>query len=125
MIFGDIGALVEWVTAWWSILLSYGAAGLAIAGLVAAAIFLPFVPRFRLVCIIAAAVTLGHTVAFTVGIKQGADRVRAEWNQGLAREAKQGEAQRKDAERTVAAEPPASVRDDVWNRDGWTDGKRP
>ena len=79
----------------------------------------------RIAIIAAAGLVVSHTASFTVGIKKGADRVKANWDQSLAIETKQGEKARADAERTVGADTPDSVRLDEWNRDNWKDGKRP
>lgn len=110
---------------WWGIVVSYGVAGIAVIGLLAVALFAPLGPRARLAAFAAAALIVALTASYTVGLKQGADRVKRDWDWTLQVEAKDGEEARTDAERTVPAEPPASVRDDIWNRDGWKDGKRP
>jgi hypothetical protein len=115
-----LGWIWHWLSSWWDIMLAYGQAGFAMAALVAIAILVPWIGfKARIGCLIAAAITLGHTIAFTVGIKKGADRVKADWDWTLGVEEKQGEQDRADAERFVRPELPDSVQlaNDPWNRD--------
>ena len=117
---GNLFTAWHWLTSWWDIMLSYGTAGLIVSGLVAVAVFVPGIGlKGRLIVLVAAGLVVSHTASFTVGIKKGADRVKANWDQSLDTEAEHGEKARADSERAVRAEPPASVRGDAWNRDGW------
>lgn len=110
----------HWVTNWWPIMLSYGVVGLWIAGLVAASVLIPWLNfKVRMALVGIAGLIVLTTAAFTVGIKKGADRVKADWDWQLELEAKQGEKLRDDASDAVRAEPD-SVRDgSPWNRDTW------
>lgn len=117
-----LGWLWHWITSWWDIMLAYGTAGLIVAGLIAVAFLVPVIGlRLRIACLAAAAIIVGLTISFTVGIKKGADRVKADWDWTLAAEATEGETARTDAERSVP-EPSVDggeLRDDPWNRDRW------
>lgn len=117
-----LAGLWHWITAWWPIMLSYGVAGLWIAGLVAAAVFLPWISfKVRVAFIVVASIILLCTASFTVGIKKGADRVKADWDWSIDVEAKDGEQDRTDAVRDLGTRSDRSgLRDnDPWNRDGW------
>lgn len=117
-----LGFVWHWITSWWPIMLSYGVAGLWTAGLVAAAVLIPWMSfKVRMALIAVAGLILLTTASFTVGIKKGADRVQDDWDWQLELEAQQGEQVRTDASDTVRnAEPDSSVRNgSPWNRDTW------
>ncbi len=105
------------IMTWWGILLGYGAVGLVIAGLVAAGLFLPFGSRVRIGCWVLAAAVFGHALAFAWGAKQGADRVKADWDWAIKVEHEEGEKIRADVDRTVRDELPDRLSNDPWNRD--------
>lgn len=118
--FMGLGSLWHWLTSWWDIMLSYGIAGIWVAALVAAAILIPRINfTARVVLLSVAGIIVLCTISFTVGIKKGADRVKADWDWSIEAETKDGTKDRTDAERTVRAQPPDSVRLDPWNRDRW------
>lgn len=110
----------HWITSWWPILLSYGAAGLWMAGLVAAAVLIPKLDfKVRLALLAVAGVLLLTTLSFTVGVRKGMDKVNDDWDWTLGVEAKDGEEIRTDAERSVGAEPDSVRARSPWNRDNW------
>jgi hypothetical protein len=113
------------IMTWWGIVLGYGVVGLVIAGLIAAGLFLPFGPRVRITCWVAAAAVLGHAFAFAWGAKTGAERVQADWDWAIKVEHVEGEKHRADAERLVVDEPPDRLSNDPRNRDGWPSGSKP
>ena len=94
----------------------------AALGLVAAALALAFIApglRVKLAAVLAALSIIATTIAYTVGLKRGSDRVKADWDWTLELEHRAGEAARADAERAVRVEPADSgvLADDPWNRD--------
>jgi uncharacterized protein YacL len=110
----------HWITSWWGIMLSYGIAGIWVAALIAAAILIPRINlTARIVLLSVAGIIVLCTISFTVGIKKGADRVQSDWDYSIEAETKSGTKDRTDAERTVRAQSPDSVRLDPWNRDRW------
>jgi type VI protein secretion system component VasK len=115
--FSDLG---HWVANWWPIMSAYGVAGFWIAGLVAAAILIPWLSFNARLILIGIAVTIVlTTLSFTVGVKKGRDEVKAEQDQQLTQEQKNGEELRKDAADTVRAEPDSVRAQSPWNRDNW------
>ena len=104
--------------AWLPIIGDYSAA----IGLVAAALGVASIApgiRTRLVAAIFACAVVTTTVAYSVGLKRGSDRVKADWDWTLEVEARDGEGARADAVRAVRVEPRDSgvLRSDPWNRD--------
>jgi hypothetical protein len=94
----------------------------AALGLIAAALAVAFIApgvRTRLAAVCAALCIIIATIAYSVGLKRGSDRVKADWDWTLELEHREGEAARTDAERAVRVEPADSgvLADDPWNRD--------
>lgn len=116
-----IDALSLYFTGLLPIIWKFGAWGFVIAGALAWAWFMPIFKKTALWVAVGAAVVL---VTYSVGVKDGSDRVKAQWAAALENEARHGEGARESAERAVRAEPPASVRDDVCNRDNWRSGQQ-
>jgi len=75
--------------------------------------------RSKLAALLAACAVIATTIAYGVGLKRGADRVKADWDWTLEVEHREGEAARSDAERAVRVEPADSgvLANDAWNRD--------
>lgn len=91
-----LGWIWHWLTDWWPILHAYGAAGLWIAGLVAAAVLIPWLDfKVRVGLVAVAGVIVLTTISFSVGIKLEHDRCAA----AQAR----AEQERKDQDRLQAA----------------------
>jgi hypothetical protein len=90
--------------------------------LIAAAFGVAFVVpgvRIKLTAALVACAVIATTIAYSVGLKRGADRVKADWDWTLEVEHREGEAARGDAERAVRVEPRDSsvLANDPWNRD--------
>ena len=90
--------------------------------LIAAALGAAFIApglRNKLAALLAACAVIATTIAYSVGLKRGADRVKADWDWTLEVEHREGEAARSDAERAVRVEPPDGgvLANDPWNRD--------
>ena len=94
----------------------------AALGLIAAAAGVAFVApgvRIKLAGVLAALSIIVTTIAYSVGLKRGADRVKADWDWTLEVEHRAGEQVRSDAEHAVRVEPADSgvLANDPWNRD--------
>jgi hypothetical protein len=94
----------------------------AALGLIAAAFAVAFVApglRIKLAALLAALSIITTTIAYSVGLKRGSDRVKKDWDWTLEFEHREGEAARTAAERAVRVEPADSgvLADDPWNRD--------
>jgi membrane protein implicated in regulation of membrane protease activity len=94
----------------------------AALGLIAAAAGVAFVApgvRIKLAGVLAALSIIVTTIAYSVGLKRGSDRVKADWDWTLELEHREGEAARTAAERAVRVEPADSgvLADVPWNRD--------
>jgi membrane protein implicated in regulation of membrane protease activity len=94
----------------------------AALGLIAAAAGVAFVApgvRIKLAGVLAALSIIVTTIAYSVGLKRGSDRVKADWDWTLELEHREGEAARADAERAVRVEPADSgvLANDPWNCD--------
>jgi hypothetical protein len=94
----------------------------AALGLIAAALGVAFIApgvRIKLAAVLAALSIIITTIAYSVGLKRGSDRVKADWDWTLDLEHREGEAARTEAERAVRVEPADSglLADDPWNRD--------
>jgi hypothetical protein len=94
----------------------------AALGLIAAALAVAFIApslRIKLAAVLAALSIIITTIAYSVGLKRGSDRVKADWDWTLELEHREGEAARTAAERAVRVEPADSgvLADDPWNRD--------
>jgi hypothetical protein len=90
--------------------------------LIAAALGIAFVApsvRIKLAAVLFACAVITTTIAYSVGLKRGSDRVKADWDWTLEVEHREGETARSDAERAVRAEPADSgvLANDPWNRD--------
>ena len=90
--------------------------------LIAAALAVVFIApglRSKLAALLAACAVIATTIAYSVGLKRGADRVKADWDWTLEVEHREGEAARSDAERAVRVEPADGgvLANDPWNRD--------
>lgn len=101
----------------------------AALALIAAALGTAFVARgmrLRLAALLVAASVIVTTIAYSVGLKRGSDRVKADWDWTLELEHRDGEAARMAAERAVRVEPPDSgvLADDPWNRDAQPAARR-
>jgi hypothetical protein len=91
-------------------------------GLIAAALGVAFIApraRIKLAAVLVACAVITTTIAYSVGLKRGSDRVKADWDWTLEVEHREGEAARRDAERAVRVEPRDSsvLANDPWNRD--------
>lgn len=91
-------------------------------GAVAVAVLTPpliarFIPNLRVIAICVAAVAFSYTFVLAKGFNHGLQVKQVEWNRAIEAEADNGEAARSDAESTVRALPPDSLRLDPWNRD--------
>jgi hypothetical protein len=94
----------------------------AALGLIAAAVGVAFIApgaRIKLAAVLTALSIIATTIAYSVGLKRGSDRVKADWDWTLELEHREGEAARAEAERAVRVEPVDSgvLADDPWNRD--------
>ena len=96
----------------------YAAALGLIAALAGVAFIAPGV-RIKLAAVCAILSIIITTIAYSVGLKRGSDRVKAHWDWTLELEHREGEAARAAAERAVRVEPADSgvLADDPWNRD--------
>jgi hypothetical protein len=91
-------------------------------GLIAGALGVAYVApsaRIKLFAVLFACAVITTTIAYSVGLKRGADRVKADWDWTLAVEHREGEQVRSDAEHAVRVESPDSgvLANDPWNRD--------
>jgi hypothetical protein len=75
------------------------------------------IPGLRKLAIFVAVVAFSITAIMGKYYNDGLNEIKAQVNDGLAREAVQGEAARTDAVRTVRAADPDGLRNDRWNRD--------
>jgi Na+/glutamate symporter len=100
----------------WPLIGYFAGGGTLVAGLLAAAWFSPI---FKKELIWAAAVVAAFMAAFTLGVVNGEQRVRAQWTAAEENSIKRAEDARKDAERTVARKPSRWMRNnrDAYNRD--------
>jgi hypothetical protein len=94
----------------------------AALGLIAAAAGVAFIApgvRIKLAALLAALSIIATTIAYSVGLKRGSDRVKADWDWTLELEHREGEAARAEARRAVRVEPADSgvLANDPWNRD--------
>jgi hypothetical protein len=96
----------------------YAVALALIAAALGAAFIAPGV-RSKLAALLAVCAVIATTIAYSVGLKRGADRVKADWDWTLEVEHREGEAARSDAERAVRVEPADGgvLANDPWNRD--------
>src|SRR5262245_15994704 len=91
-------------------------------GVIAAAFGVAFIvpsARVKLIAVLVASAVIATTIAYSLGLKRGSDRVKADWDWTLELEHREGEAARTDAERALRVEPRDSgvLADDPWNRD--------
>ena len=91
-------------------------------GIIAAALGIAFIvpgARTKLIAVLVASAVVATTIAYSLGLKRGSDRVKADWDWTLELELREGEAARTDAERATRIEPRDSgvLADDPWNRD--------
>ncbi|MBX9825437.1 MAG: hypothetical protein K2Y27_10625 [Xanthobacteraceae bacterium] len=95
------------------------AAALALIATAAGVAFVAPSLRVKLAAVLAAVCIIATTIAYSVGLKRGSDRVKADWDWTLELEHREGEAARAAAERAVRVEPADSgvLADDPWNRD--------
>jgi hypothetical protein len=91
-------------------------------GAVAVAVLVPpivarFIPNLRIIAICVAAAAFYS--AFVAGkfYNAGLQVKQTEWDRAIDAEVDAGEAARSNAESTIRALPPDSVRNDPWNRD--------
>lgn len=103
----------EFLAGLWPMVLKFGVAGVLVAGLVAFAFFSPVLKKTA--AWLASLIVL-TTLAYTVGVSDGENRVNKRWDAAIAAEAVQGAKDRTRAERDVAAQPDG-VRNDKRNRD--------
>jgi hypothetical protein len=94
----------------------------AALGLIAATAGVAFIApgiRIKLAAVLTALSIIATTIAYSVGLKRGSDRVKADWDWTLEREHREGEAARTKAERAVRVESADSgvLANDPWNRD--------
>ena len=94
----------------------------AALGLIATALGAAFIApgvRLKLVAVLLACAVVTTTIAYSIGLKRGSDRVKADWDWTLELEHREGEAARTEAERAVRVEPADSgvLANDPWNRD--------
>jgi hypothetical protein len=96
----------------------YAAALALIVAALAAAFIAPGV-RTKLAALLVAGSVIATTIAYSLGLKRGTDRVKADWDWTLELEHREGEAARADAERAVRVEPADSgvLANDPWNCD--------
>ena len=91
-------------------------------GLIAAAFGVAFFApgaRIKLAAVLVACAVITTTIAYSLGLKRGSDRVKADWDWTLELEHREGEAARAEARRAVRVEPADSgvLANDPWNRD--------
>lgn len=87
----------------WPLIAYFGAGAGLVLGLIAAAWFSPI---FKKELAWAAAVVAAFMAAFTLGVVNGEQRVRAQWMAAEENSVRQAEEARKDAERTVKSSAP-------------------
>ena len=112
---GWIEAIWHFIFGWPSVTILIGAAATAVAILEPPAIAL-VIPGLRRLAIIVAVVAFSITAIMGKYYNDGLNEIKAQVNDGLAREAVQGEAARDDAVHAVDAAGPGGLRDDRWNR---------
>ncbi len=96
----------------------YAVALALIAAALGIAVVAPGV-RSKLAAVLVACAVITTIIAYSVGLKRGSDRVKADWDWMLEVEHREGESARGDAERAVRVEPADSgvLANDPWNRD--------
>lgn len=108
----------------WALIISTFSIATVVGGIaLAIAILLPkqldFITDLRKWAIVVAVIAFGYSAVFTKGMDYGLSVKQAQIEASAKQEAVNGEAAHSDAVATVRALPPASVRDDGWNRDNW------
>lgn len=98
----------------WPLLAGYSIFVLAMAGAVAWAIFAPVFKKTALWVATAIAIGLG---CYHTGVQHGEQRIKAQWDVALEREAAAGQEVLRDAKRDAERSTPDSVRTHRWNRD--------
>jgi hypothetical protein len=114
----------DFTAAWHFLFSSASLATLIGCGAVAIAVLTPpiiaaFIPNLRVAAICVAAAAFYSSFVAGKFYDAGLKVKQAEWDRALAAEVDAGEAARADAESTIRALPPDSVRNDPWNRDNW------
>ena len=107
---------------WHFIASSASLATLIGCGAVAVAVLTPpliarFIPNLRVVALCVAAAAFYSSFVAGKFYYAGLKVKQTEWDRAVDAEVDNGEAARSDAESTVRALPPDSVRNDPWNRD--------
>lgn len=125
----NLHALSGWSldSIWHLLFSSFSIANLIGLGAIAVAILTPsliaaFIPNLRVVAICVAALAFSYSSVAGKFYHDGLVQKQAEWDRAIAAETVNGNKARTDAEHSVRAEPPSSVRNDPRNRDNW---KRP
>jgi hypothetical protein len=113
---GWLESLWHFVFGWPSVTILIGAAATAVAILEPPALAL-VIPGLRRLAIIVAVVAFSLTAIMGKYYNDGLNEIKAQVNDGLAREAVQGEAARDDAVHAVDAAGSGGLRNDRWNRD--------
>ena len=118
-LWNDLAHLAQ---AWLPTIRDYAVAIIVVAAALAVAHFARGI-RTKFAALVVACAIIATTIAYSVGHKRGADRVKADWDWTLETERREGEQVRAEAERAVRVESPDSsvLSNDPWNRDAQPD----
>ena len=109
-----------YAAALWPMVAKYGLVSISVVGLTAFGLLAPWpLPRLKTLALVLAGCIACTAASYTVGVHDEYVRMQKVLDASLKLEAEQGREARTDAEQSVRAEPPDSVRNDVWNRDNW------
>lgn len=98
----------------WPLVWKFGIGGAVIVGLLAAAWFSPI---WKTHFLWGAALVGAIMITFTIGVKDGSARVKAQWDAAVAASITQSKTAREDAERDVSRDVPSLLPNDIYNRD--------
>lgn len=98
----------------WTLVWHYG---IGVGVFICALAFAWFSPVFKKTALWVALGSLIITVSYGIGVSNGSARVQAQWDAAAAASIETSEKARTDAERDQSFDTPASVSNDIYNRD--------
>lgn len=110
--------MIDWIhiatAGLWPLVWKFGIGGAFIIGLLAAAWFSPV---WKTHFLWGAALVGAIIVTFSIGVKDGSARVKAQWDAAVAASIQTSKDARTDAERDLPRDVPSLVPNDIYNRD--------